>query len=433
MKKTLIMFVVVMALVCNPSIQAAEMIFILGGEFLMGDHLNDQYGGWQDEVPVHAVALDSFFIGQAEITNQEYCEFLNSAYLDQIKVVNGLIYSVSDAGNQYPYCKVHPTDQESQITFNEDVFTVRTKSGRDMSNDPVVEMQWYGAAAYCNWLSSEEGKDLCYDISMWTCDFNSDGYRLPTEAEWEYAARGGEYDPYYRFPWGDTISFDEANYRSNVAFPYDLNSLDGYHPDWYDGVEPYTSPVDAFPANGYGLYDMGGNVNEWINDWYSSSYYQECKDLYGYQPCPNPTGPSTGTTRVFRSGAHNHYAAYSRVAFRSSTTSTNGTHNFGFRIARNASPIEEIGGFIEDSIENGGLVPVKEGKAGEVQVNVLIDMILSASNKIKDGNIASACAKLKVALGKTDGLEPQPDFVTGPAAPELAAMIEALIADLDCE
>ena len=135
----------------------------------------------------------------------------------------------------------------------------------------MADVTWYGAAAYCNWRSQEEGYQQCYNLSTWECDFSKNGYRLPTEAEWEYAARGGEHKPYYRYPRSNSIDGSEANYWSS-GDPYETGSY------------PWTTPVDYYPANGYGLYDMAGNVWDWCNDWYSDTYYSS-------SPYNNPTGP----------------------------------------------------------------------------------------------------------------------------------------------
>ena len=350
--------------VCRP--ERNNMTYIPGGEFEMGDHHGDGYPG---ELPVHAVLLDSFYMGRYEITNQQYCGYVNSAYPAQIKVDNGVVYASSDSSNSYPYCSTSsaPTGfpdwgEYSQIDHNDvsGTFSVRTKgvSNRDMSNDPMVMVSWYGAVAYCNWRSSEEGYESCYDYSdpNWPCDFSKHGYRLPTEAGWEYAARGGEQSPYYRFPWGDTISHSQANYWSiweegSPFSSYDVSPTEGFHPTWNDGIYyPYTSPVGFFDgalkyksdynwpgsatsyqttsgANGYGLYDMAGNVIEWCNDWHDSDYYDT-------SPYDNPQGPASGTGRVLRAGGWVGNAHHGRVSSRitSNAPPTYRHRSIGFRI-----------------------------------------------------------------------------------------------------
>ena len=313
-----------------PETIPVEMVLIPGSEFEMGDHFAE---GNIDELPVHAVLVDSFFMSKFEITNQQYCDYLNSAYPGQIKVDIGIVYAASDSGNRYPFCDIHSFDPGSQIDFSDPDFSVRTKDGRDMSDDPMVEVSWYGAVAYCNWRSSHEGKEQCYNLSSWTCDYSKDGYRLPTEAEWEYAARGGEHNPYYRFGWGDTISHGQANYYACTScYSYDVSSTEGFHPTWHDGIHPYTSIVGSFQANGYGLYDMTGNVWEWCNDWYDSNYYNA-------SPYDNPEGSASGSGRVLRGGSWFDYAGGCRVAYRSNYDSPGFRYGSnGFRIVRDSEP-----------------------------------------------------------------------------------------------
>ena len=302
-----------------------SMVYTPGGEFEMGRHVSDPcYSEPSSELPVHAVFLDSFFIGKYEITNQQYCDYLNSAYPGQIKVVSGVVYASSDNPCDYPYCDTHSADGDSQIDFSDPDFSVRSKDGRDMSDDPMVMVSWYGSVAYCNWRSVQEDKEKCYNLSTWECYFSKHGYRLPTEAEWEYAARGGEHSPYYRFPWGDTISHSQANYCAIGGYPYDLSDPNGYHPD-YNDVMPYTAPVGSFSANGYGLYDMAGNVWEWCNDWYDPDYYDT-------SPYDNPTGPASGSGRVLRGGGWSSTAHGCRVADRNFSSPGGRGRYYGVRI-----------------------------------------------------------------------------------------------------
>jgi len=188
------------------------MVFIPGGEFEMGMHFAP---GGLDEGPLHAVLINSFFMSTCEITNQQYCDYLNDANsLGQIKVGNGIVYAASDSGNSYPYCDTHSYDTDSQIDYSGGVFSVRTKGGRDMQDDPMIQVSWYGAVAYCDWRGDQEGYDSCYNLSTWDCDFTKKGYRLATEAEWEYAARGGEHDP-YGGSWSRTEHYCRTAYRNS--------------------------------------------------------------------------------------------------------------------------------------------------------------------------------------------------------------------------
>lgn len=307
------------------------MVQVPAGEFLMGDHFDDwKPGGSESEFPVHAVYLDSFYMGAYEITNAQYCDFLNREKSEgQIKIAVGIVYSSTDDSNSYPYSYTYARDWGSQIDYLDGLFSSRTKAGRDMSNDPVVLVTWYGAVAYCNRRSREEGYEECYDVSTWECDFLKHGYRLPTEAEWEYAGRGGQHDPYRRFPWGytDTISHSQANYysESKGEYTYDLGPTPGFNPAYNDGVYPYTAPVGSFEANGYGLYDMAGNIVEWCNDWYEEHYY----DVSGYD---NPTGPAATSYRVLRGGQWHSYGAFCRVARRSLGYPAGTDYGIGFRV-----------------------------------------------------------------------------------------------------
>ena len=287
-----------------------DMVFIPGGTFQMGGHHCPSYS-CPFELPLHQVLSDSFFMNKYEITNQQYCDYLNSARdACDIKIYDSIVYALSDTNDSLPYCSAHSADFHAQIDYSGGIFSVRSKGGRSMANDPMVEVSWYGAAAYCNWRSQQEGKEQRYNLSTWDCDFSKHGYRLPTEAEWEYAARAGLEGR--RFPWGDTISHSQANYYSRwdegcPHYPYDVSPTPGYHPTWNDGVHPYTSPVGSFAANAYGLYDMVGNIWEWCNDWYHSDYYD-------HSPTSNPTGPTSGTDRVLRGGCFTDRAVSCRIA-----------------------------------------------------------------------------------------------------------------------
>ncbi|MBN1817780.1 MAG: SUMF1/EgtB/PvdO family nonheme iron enzyme [Sedimentisphaerales bacterium] len=310
----------------------ADMVVIPGGTFQMGDNFNE---GWPEELPVHTVTLDSFAMGKYEITNGQYRDFLNSAKSQGLITVTSNVVYQAGSGTSYPYCGTSAASSSySQIVFSNNTFSVRTKSRRNMTNDPMVDVSWYGSVAYCNWRSQQEGKQTCYNLSTWNCDFSKKGYRLATEAEWEYAARGGLSGK--RFPWGDTINQTQVNFYSSDVFSYDVSpDKNQFHPLWTDETYPYpyTSPVGFFDgtlkyksqynwpgsassyqtasgANGYGLYDMAGNIWEWCNDWW---------DSYSSVSQTNPSGPSgpgTGLGRVLRGGGWYGGATYCRVAYR---------------------------------------------------------------------------------------------------------------------
>ena len=273
-----------------------DMVLIPGGEFLMGDHFNE---GDPDELPVHAVYVDSFYIGRYETTNQQYCDYLNSAISeDLIEVRSGIIYA--SPGGTSPYCDTYSYDADSSIEYSGGAFSVRTKDGIDMSNHPIVEVSWFGAIAYCNYY----------------------GYRLPNEAEWEYAARGGEHDPYYRYPWSDSIDVSMANFWDS-GDPYETGSYPWTAPTgYYDGSQ---IPAGTDMTNGYGLYDMAGNVSEWCDDWYDSNYYN-------VSPYDKPEGPANGTYRVLRGGCWYCSLTFSRAAYRTYYSQDSRSYHVGFRV-----------------------------------------------------------------------------------------------------
>ncbi|MGB7748761.1 MAG: SUMF1/EgtB/PvdO family nonheme iron enzyme, partial [Verrucomicrobiia bacterium] len=216
------------------------------------------------------------------------------------------------------------------------------------ANTPVEWVDWYDAVKWSNARSEQAGLTPVYYMDagftqVFTngdngttvyANWGANGYRLPTEAEWEKAARGGLSGQ--RFPWGDTISESQANYNSYWSwsggvpyFFYDVNSYSGYNTN-FNGVYPYTSPVGYFAPNGYGLYDMAGNVLEWCWDWYGTPYGQSTNT--------NPTGPVSGSTRVLRGGSWYDHADLARCACRYAGYPNYGYNGnfigFGFRCVR---------------------------------------------------------------------------------------------------
>jgi formylglycine-generating enzyme required for sulfatase activity len=204
------------------------------------------------------------------------------------------------------------------------------------ANYPVGLINWYAMVKWCNARSQKDGLTPCYTVSGATyktgvsnpdCNWNASGYRLPTEAEWEKAARGGVAGK--NFPWGtDTITHSQANYYSYSSYAYDVSPSRGFHPTYeIVGYSPYTSPVGSFAPNGYGLYDMAGNMWVWCWDWYSGDYYAS-------SPTSDPRGPSSGTARVFRGGKWTAYAPNCRVAYRAISFEARMGGDRGFRLAR---------------------------------------------------------------------------------------------------
>ena len=251
---------------------SGSMIFVQGYHFEMGNHFPTVEGG-EDELPVHWVRPNDFYIGQYEVTQRDYGEVM----------VDHPIYDYGEGNNH-----------------------------------PVYSVTWLDAVEYCNALSIREGLTQCYDLTTGSCNFGANGFRLPTEAEWEYAARGGM-DGY----WEDYIYSGTTTDLGDYAW-YQLNS----------GL--LTHEVGSKGPNQLNIYDMSGNVREWCNDWYSSEYYQECYDPY--HPLAivhNPTGPDSGDSRVTRGGHFDDPALNCRVSSRSFDDPIGVSNAFiGFRILK---------------------------------------------------------------------------------------------------
>jgi sulfatase modifying factor 1 len=221
------------------------MATIPEGWFLMGSET-----GQDNERPLHRVWVDAFLLGACQVTNSEYGLFLAAS------------------GAVPPPCW-------TDVNLNH-------------PRQPIVSVSWFEARRYCEWLGSTKGKS----------------YRLPTEAEWERAARGGVDGRL--FPWGDSPPQSRPCYERR----------------WGTGPEP----VAAQPPNAYGLYDIGENVHEWCSDWYQPDYYRD-------SPERNPQGPESGERKASRGGSWRHHVKISRCAARASIPPAFQYADYGFRVA----------------------------------------------------------------------------------------------------
>ena len=279
------------------------MVRLPGGDFLMGTE--DPNGFPADgEGPIRRVRVDAFQIGKCAVTNADFATFV----LD-----TGYVTEAERFGWSFVFhLLVPPIVQESvnqaAVTtpwwLKVDSASWARPEGPGSSVDdrpehPVVHVSWNDAGAYCDWS----------------------GNRLPTEAEWEFAARGGLEQR--RFPWGDDLELN-GEHRCNVwqgDFPDRNTEADGYLS---------TAPVRSFRPNGFGLFNTSGNVWEWCADRFSADFHLTA-------PRDNPTGPTIGSSRVTKGGSylcHDSYCNRYRVAGRSSNTPDSSTGNMGFRCAR---------------------------------------------------------------------------------------------------
>jgi formylglycine-generating enzyme len=280
---------------------ARGMVFVPAGEFLMGS--DDDVGYAADgEGPVHRVSLRPFWIDPYAVTNAHFGEFI---------AATGYVTDAERFGWSFVFAGLLPDDfpetrgvAAAPWWRQVEGASWRHPEGRQSDinarwHHPVVHVSWTDAVAYCAWA----------------------GGSLPTEAQWEYAARGGLHQK--RYPWGNELS-PGGVHRCNIwqgQFPRKNTCEDGHFG---------TAPVDAFQPNGLGLYNMVGNVWEWCRDWFSPGYYVD-------SALDDPPGPSQGTHRVIRGGSylcHESYCFRYRVAARSASTPDSSSGNTGFRVAR---------------------------------------------------------------------------------------------------
>jgi formylglycine-generating enzyme required for sulfatase activity len=276
------------------------------GSFVMGDQLA------ACGLNLYPVTLTrDFYLGQTEVTNEQYREMAQWAY--DHGYVTVAYFSVVDArGSTQELLALYSDGCE--ISFKSGVFGLRDAGHGVNPHHPVKAVTWYGAAAYCDWLSLKEGFTPAYDHTNWRCNggdpYRAWGYRLPTDAEWEFAA---QYDDERRYPWGNA---NPSSYLANYAD----------HVSWTTTVGSYAAEKRF---DGDGLYDMAGNVLEWCNDWF------EC---FAFASATDPVGPPTGTYRLLRGGSWLDADSALRCAMRLGVEPRLSNNNEGFRVARTVIP-----------------------------------------------------------------------------------------------
>lgn len=287
------------------STDTENMVLIPAGSFLMG---REDREGWtpmaapeifNDELPPHEVYVDAFYIDKYEVTNRQFMEFVNATNY------------VTDAERHGSSMVVVPIDQTDDPLLGTDIgfklvdgATWRTPEGpgssiENLMDYPVVQVSWNDASAYAKWV----------------------GKRLPTEAEWEKAARGGSNTNWF---WSDHL--DQAGRYQNIYGEHRLDYT--YPPEVYDGYDE-TAPVGSLQPNGYGLYDTAGNVFEWVQDWYQYDYFSN-------SPQGNPTGPENGEFKVTKGGGWYLCECYTRPANREGGSVSDHNQGLGFRLALDA-------------------------------------------------------------------------------------------------
>lgn len=279
----------------DPASVSDGFVLIPGGTFQMGSPEEEPWRS-EDETQ-HTVTVSDFYMGIYELTQAEYQEIMG----------------------------------ENPSSF----------SGDEL---PVENVSWLDAIRFCNARSEKEGLTPVYTIEGTNITWNraADGYRLPTEAEWEYACRGGTVTP---FNTENSISADEANYYGH--YPYEIE--DNYFSQGNLTTKPgeyrqTTVAVDSFSPNAWGLYNMHGNVGEWVWDYYGA---------YGTEEQTDPAGAQSGTLRVYRGGGWNDFAKNMRSAYRATLAEDKGSFNIGIRLVRGTAGSEVIAGAGMQNEEEG--------------------------------------------------------------------------------
>ena len=280
----------------------SRMILIEGGNFLMG---SDSKAVFKEdgEGPVREIEIESFYLSETAVTNTEFATFVRETKYRTDAEKFGWSFVFHTFIHPYPsnsqFQSPHGTPWWKKVEGS----SWRHPNGpnsniKSIMRHPVVHISWNDATEYCNWA----------------------GLRLPSESEWEYAARGGLHQN--EFPWGNDLTPDGKHMCNIWQGEFTThNSLE-------DGFVA-TCPVDSYDANKFGLYNVVGNVWEWQNDWFST-------DFHRYGTRQNPAGPSSGTSKTIKGGSylcHDSYCNRYRVSARSSNTPDSSTGNLGFRCA----------------------------------------------------------------------------------------------------
>jgi formylglycine-generating enzyme required for sulfatase activity len=291
-------------------------VFVDPVTFMMGSPTSEVgHDDWGDETQHQVTLTHAFYVQNTEVTNQQYRDMAQWAYDNgYVTATTSGLYDNLDGSTRFlktlggadPY----GYGENDEITFSAGVFSCTN------STHPVTYMPWYGSVAYCDWLSLKQGLSRAYDHSTWQCNagypYTATGYRLPTEAEWEYVCRAGMQTP---FSTGSCLDAGtDANY--NGGYPY-TECPTGPHAGW-------TVPVGSYTANAFGLFDMHGNLWEWCNDWYGT---------YGGN-VTDPVGAGAGSVRVIRGGSWYNYAQGCRSAVRSYYYPGRSDNGIGFRPVR---------------------------------------------------------------------------------------------------
>ena len=292
-----------------------NMVLINGGSYKMGDFTGI---GDEDARPVHDVALDSFYMSKYQLTVGEFRDFVKeTGYITDCEKKGGGKVFLIEGGQQKYYF-------DSLACWK---FVGYVPNDRQ----PATFVSWIDAINYCNWRSEKENLKYCYKIigDSISWDKSAKGYRLLTEAEWEFVARSGGKD--YKFVWGnDSLPMINGQNAANIK---DLAHKNAHSPDvklkpvWegYNDGFIYPAPVGSFAPNELGIYDMCGNVYEWCWDWYAD---------YSENTATNPTGPATGEARVCRNVGYACPIHQVGTTHRGASKPANYLDNVGFRIGK---------------------------------------------------------------------------------------------------